>query len=227
MKKLLLILALVGLMAGPATADLHESGKLATGLQHTGTGTVGISDGAGGIYLSYKTTAVASDIIMLDFAFHWPYATTVYVGFLGHNFVWDSSEVQVIGASSIAPWAAYNYTAGSFPNFTSGTWTLATLYEDFPGYWTNTFPLPGSAVVPFMHVTLHVKDVIADSYLDVIISTFHAHFALTPNSSGGWWTGGAIGAPAYGMGVVPEPASMTLLAGGLLAIGAGVWRRRR
>ena len=227
MKRLLLMLAVVGLLAAPASADL----KLAN-LQHMGTGTVGVHSPASGIYVDYKTVAVASDLIHVTFAFHWPYYTAVEAGYIGHNFVYDNSEVQIIGGGAAGPFVTGTWGTSFppylWPNPSSGTWTIGTLYEDVQGYWTNKVLIEGSGIYPFFQVDMHVKDVIPDSFLDAIVTNVFVVFLYSSASTGGpWWTGGNISVPAYGMGIIPEPASMTLLAGGLLAIGAGVWRRRR
>jgi hypothetical protein len=253
------MLAIMALMAVPATADLSPSTltpSLNTGLQSTGQGTVGIYATGGGIYLDYKTYAEASDLIHLTFAFHWPYVTNVYGVQAQFSFVWDNSEVEVLGMLPAGGFGPSNFSAISatwWMGPSSGTLQVGDVLGTGVPLWTNPvgstyttyyggqitpgdtriqlthMQVVGSGIYPFMQVDLHVKDymVPADSFLDAFVGSFALLFLVTPFSPGTWWTGGAIGAPSYGMGVIPEPASLTLLGLGLASIGAGVWRRRR
>jgi hypothetical protein len=146
-------------------------------------------------------------------------------------------------------------TGGATLNPSSGTIDIANFYGAFPSainpgvsfsgpYGTiipNMLKLEGADAVfsgtvllgydlhayPIFYVDLHVKDVMSDSFLDAIVASAAWLFYLTPNSPGTYWTAGAISAPAYGIGIVPEPASLSLLGMGMAAVGLGAWRRRR
>ena len=273
MRKVLLALALVGLIAAPAMAGLVPPANMSpqqANLQGSGGHTVGIYNYdptyGPGILLDFKITDLRnSDVFTVTFAFHWPYATYVYGVQLQHNIVWDHSELGILsmnptpfgaaGPAQPVGWGGnQNYppatgfdtvtTYGTVhvsgwddidANITSGLVALGDVFGTGVPLWNNVSAFPpsgsfisGSMIVPFMQVQFHVKDVVADSFLDLFVSEAALLWFYSPTGAAGtWWTGGAIGTPFYGMGLVPEPASISLLVGGFLALGAGVYRRRR
>jgi hypothetical protein len=236
-----LALALVGLVASPALADLGPSQYTPT-LANLGAQsghTVGVWDGGSGIYTNIIQPANVSDVFTVEFAFHWPYVTSVNMIQFWSSIVWDSDEIQItgIGPFGVFPaWGAANYDSASFVTFVSGITNVGVvqvgdvlgtgvpLWQNPSGGLSGSTLIAGSQVIPFMAVQFHVFNPVDDGYLDLVIGSAAMLF-----TSGGttYWTGGAIGATSYGIAITPEPASLSLLAGGILAIGAGIWRRRR
>jgi hypothetical protein len=116
----------------------------------------------------------------------------------------------------------------------SGTITvgdvLGTELTSYP-LWQNptgiTTFVGGSSFFPFMQVRMHVKDPdFLDGAPDIIIKSAALLFYRF-GFSGLWFTGGGLGQTSWGEDIIPEPASLSLLGVGMVAIGAGVWRRRR
>lgn len=252
MRKLVLSLALVGMIAAPALADLTPSAYTnpqAANLQYAGGHSVGVyAPGTSpGIYLDFKTAATTSDYGAVTFAFHWPYATPVSVVQMWSSLVWDNSEIAIVNTSVAGPFTVSNYwgptTWASAGNPSSGTLVLGDVLGTGIPLWCNPegsvhtglsggqpftkYVVEGSGIYPFMVVDFHVKGVNPDSYLDLLIGSAALLFRFSSASTGLWWSGGEIGAPTYGMGIIPEPASLSLLGLGLVSVGAGVWRRRR
>ena len=256
MKKLAVMLAVVGLMTASASADLTPStfNPTAKTLTHSSAHSVGVYGGPGVLYSNFKATYVTSDTFSLTFAFHWPYSGFVYGLQLQSSLVWDNSELEIVGVGppltgpfvdngatgGTASPKNYNYPAGStwWAGPSSGTLQVGDVLGTGVPLWINPAPpgvatISGSGIYPFMKVDFHVKGVIPDSFMDVYIASAALIF-WDATAPGTWWTGGAIAAPtpygaptSFGMGVIPEPASMSLLALGLVSLGAGVWRRRR
>ena len=119
-------------------------------------------------------------------------------------------------------------------------------------YANNQMQILGSGIYPFAQIEFHVKDVIRDSAMDAFYNSFAILFWLTPSACGPgigpgcggvtYWTAGGIAVThsyhttasgvgywggSFGFGLIPEPASLSLLGLGLVSVGAGVWRRRR
>lgn len=141
-------------------------------------------------------------------------------------------------------------TGGATLNPTSGTIDIANFFGSFPsainpaGTYFGPYgtPYPGQMKLepaiptgfggydlhayPVFYVDLHVKDVMADSFLDAIVASAAWLYHITPGTAGTYWTGGFVGQYHYGIGIVPEPASLSLLGMGMAAVGLGAWRRR-
>lgn len=238
MRRLVLALALVGLVASPALAGLAPSSYSPTmaDLGERNGHTVGIYDGAGGIYTNIIQPANVSDVFTVEFAFHWPYVTSVNMIQFWSAIVWDTDEIQITSALPFGAWNANNYDGTSFQTFVSGLvntgvvkvgdvlGTGVPLWQNPLGGLSSSTLVAGSQVVPFMQVQFHVHNPVDDGYLDLFIGSAAMLFTSLGST---YWTGGAIGVPSYGIAITPEPASLSLLAGGLLAVGAGIWRRRR
>jgi len=280
MKKALGILAVLGLVAAPAMADL--SSGLMTNPQlanlapiPAGHGSVGAwrpiyYTGYGtyyGIYGQSEIYAAPSDLVTVTFAFHWPFTEAVLGRQLWTSLQWDNSEVEVVSVTPVGVWAGTNiYTTQHTIHLgystightsLSGTGTVFVTTDTFlfpDPFWTgpssgtitvgdvlgttaHAYPLwqnptsittyvAGSSFFPFMQVQMHVKSVNPDGLPDVIIKSAAMLFYRF-GFSGLWFTGGGLGATSWGEDIVPEPASLSLLGFGVVAIGAGVWRRRR
>jgi hypothetical protein len=241
MKKALGVLLVLGLLAAPASADLKGSPQATTLQKIPGVhGTIGIYYG-GNLYYTPFISAQQSDTFVLTFGFHWPYYTAVYADYLHFSFVYDNSEVEVLGMQGAGPFvtgSTYNPGhAGNpsipvtlFPNPSSGVWGVSSLYMDIPNWQTssNALFVPGSAIFPFMQVTLHMKqDGINDGFLDAVIGSANLIFRLSHYAPSHYVSGGGIASPSLGVAFTPEPASLSLLGLGLVAVGGGIWRRRR
>ncbi|MHC4063095.1 MAG: PEP-CTERM sorting domain-containing protein [Planctomycetota bacterium] len=238
MKKFAVCAAVLALMATPALADLAPSAynaPLGANLTPTGEHTVGVWSG-GAIVTEHTVLAAPSDTIHLTFAFHWGFITSVSGLQFQHAFAYDNDEVSVLSMTPVGPFA------GGSNNFPGPSAWQGTQYNPGGGFitvgdvlgtgvplWENPAsgsPLIGaSQVFPFMEIDLRVENgVQGDTVLDAIAVEAALLFTL---GAGTMWTGGAIANPSYGAGVVPEPASLSLLGMAVVAFGAGAWRRRR
>lgn len=238
----LAILAIVGMLAAPAMADMPEFITAGTVPMGGGTGnTVGSLDGAGFIRSStYPIAGTTSDAIVVQFGFHWPYTGPDPLHQIQYNVYYDNSEVMITGVSALAPIAfvaheGHYATPADFPNPTSGS-VAVSLW----GNPTDTTALQfvGSSTYAFVQLTLHVKgpdgptiSYWPDPQADLFISAFAAlvsHIATGayPPYTSNWWSAN-LTPPGYGINVIPEPATLSLLALGFVSVGAGVWRRRR
>jgi hypothetical protein len=201
-----------------------------------------------GIYGDSKIPANPSDLVTVTFAFHWPFQTAVYGLQLWSSLVYDHNEVSIVSVTPVGLFAGDNNYTGT-AHLTGST--IITLTPDWqgPGFnpssgtlqvgdvlgtgipmWQNPqagiTTVSGSGFYPFMQVVMHVKNPILDSTPDVLIGSLAMLF-WTQAGTTVWWTGGYIGSPSFGEDIIPEPASLSLLGVGVVAIGAGVWRRRR
>jgi hypothetical protein len=250
MRKALGILAVLGLVAAPVMADLSPSGLSPvtkslspaqshgsvapignwTYIYYTGYGSYPVPTG------SSQITAAPSDLIYVTFAFDWPFYTYVNGLQLWSSLVWDNSEVEVISVQPVGPFLGNNnyatLTSGFWAGPSSGTLqvgdvlgTGVPLWQNFNNPITIPYTISAGQIYPFMRVALHVKNVIADGNPDILIGSAQLLFWTAGTTTYG--TGGAIGATSFGEDIVPEPASLSLLGFGVVAIGAGVWRRRR
>ena len=231
MRRLLLVAALLPLVAAPALADFNTLPK---GLPPTGQHTTGVyaPGPPAGIYADIKVPGYASDTMVFTFAFHWPFVTSNVLGQLQFDLVYDNSEVEIMGISPRGPFVGgvNGFATITFPNPTTGMVTVTN------GAWLNPaspgFMMTGSGIYPIFAVTVHVKqDGIWDSANDIVMSSCNlllSHIATGsyPPYTSYWWST-SVGDVNYGVDIVPEPATIGLGVCGLLAVGGGIWRRRR
>jgi hypothetical protein len=255
MRKALGILAVLGLVAAPVMADLMPSdltpqykslnpipgghGSVFPGYYTAGSSFVYVYGANSEIY------AEPSDLITVTFAFHWPYATGVTGIQFQSSLVYDNNEVAVVSTAPPVkgpfagkvnnyppPTTTGTHFAWSQGNPSAGTWTvgdvLGTGVPLFIGHpSTGSVAISGSGIYPFMQVVLHVKDdVRVDGMADIVIGSAALLFWF-PGGPTTYWTSGGGMTPSWGEDIIPEPASLSLLGVGVVAIGAGVWRRRR
>ena len=203
----------------------------------------------------YKYSPVdASAYYHWTFAFHWPYITSVFVPQVQFAFTYDNAEFMIMNMNPAGAFGPNNFPLSATwqgPSFnpTSGLLQVGSIYTGVP-LWCNpaagTMPITGTGIYPFMQIDVHVKEALSfDSAMDAIVQNFAVLFRFTANSTGLWWTSGNIGHAStwgghtsfsgslttppnsFGVGVAPEPASLSLLGLAGLALGGGIWRRRR
>lgn len=136
----------------------------------------------------------------------------------------------MLGAYPVGPWYFNNYEGLEWPNTSTAIIAVESLFNSTTPY---TVIMP-SEVVPFFHVTLHVKSAQSSQInsfgivLPVAGYGPEDGYGLTLFSTMGYnitaiewvYAGGRIHE-------IPEPASMTLLGGGLAALVGGWVRRKR
>ena len=280
MRKVALALALAGLLAAPATADLSD--LLTTKALGPSTGgKIGILTSNGGIYGTHTTfsgiqpadlllDASVGDTVQLTFAFVWPYNTGpsdlgVLVRGYRSMFSWDTSEVELLGLGNSGPFARGSFD--SDPGAAAANLNAAITnpggvtsfgFEQNPSASNssgNDFQLlGGGGPLPFMRVTFRVlapsplggldaffgQQAVSGTSAGVVFNQIAGTtlsptpwggnkvvFVTTGDPSGPFITAGGSIDQTFGLSVVPEPASASLLAVGLLAIGGGFYRRRR
>lgn len=249
MRKLMALVAVLGLAATPAFAGLTPSSysPVQANLTHTGGHTVGIYGyftGYGpGIYSNISFYPTGTATYSVSFAFHWPYSTPVTGIQMWSQLGWDNDEIQIMnvsapmngGSAGLFGWnntTALNYPTGSFWSGATltGTIVVGDVYGTGTPLWANpaftTAWITGSGIYPFMKVDFRSRGASDNAgFLDLFIG--EAALLFDVSGVGHYWTGGAINSTSYGINVLPEPASLSLLAIGLATTGFGVWRRRR
>ena len=212
MKRAMIIAGWTVLAAGPVRADLVgalDPVTPANNLQQLnpgGSGTVGVLTAGGGLYPNTAVTTLgypivgtkfsspnASDILVVTFAIHWPYATPVQVTGMRHGLIWDTNEVALLGAGPAGPFVANNIGTTPAAGAAAINGIVAPLsgtegvvgIEEVPA---EKFIIFGSDVVPFARFTFHVLGALADDGIPDIIMP-------TPGTTGG-------GADTFGVGIL-------------------------
>jgi len=151
-KRTLMALAMVGMVASPALADLLVPNGVLNPAHPVGAGTIGIAGASvngsavvspgflsGGVASQVSIPATTSDTIMVTFAFHWPFSQYYARPYLGVQFqnklVYDNHEVQVLGANAVGGYTSVNF-AGSLmtanPSSATGSGPSGTPLKGFP-----------------------------------------------------------------------------------------------
>lgn len=165
--------------------------------------------------------AFTSDYFTFTFAAHMD-AIYYAAQSLHFSFGYDNDSIEVIGAWPMGGWYFNNYSGMTWPN-PSGGWISVTSLTQSMGTGTSCVYMGTSAVVPFFQVMLHVKDAQTSHINGFGISamTLVSHlYAITLFPPDFKYFSGAIHE-------VPEPASMTLLLGGVAGLAGRAVRRRR
>ena len=231
-KRALLSIVILGMVSTPAMADLIgplnpvTPANSLTRLHPNGEGgTVGVMTAGGGLYPNTAVTPVYSspvvssvvltvqnsDILVVTFGIHWPYATAVQVTGMRHGLNWDTQEVTLLGAGPAGPFAdnniggtpaagaaAINGIVGATPNSSGiiGTQGVVGIQELLPVISTTAggvvirdkFIINGSDVIPFARFTFHVHNPKSgDPNPDIIMPE--------PGTTG-------AGAPTFGVGIL-------------------------
>lgn len=225
MKKFLVLLALVGLVAAPAQAGFGI-------LNSTGTGFVDLSGDVGNyvgtfvVTIGFHTTAPMANALALKF-----------------HFVYDSAEMIMLGAAGVSPFA--NPTINNINGTISGTDGLPKFLADnithgaggglwgIGSNWVGVGPASGTAtysmdmaasvyypVARFTFMQMIGND---DMYYDFYVDYGDFYLWNSVNS-----TTAIVRKTGFESGVVitPEPGSVALLIAGFAGIGGGLWRRR-
>jgi hypothetical protein len=247
MRKTLLVMALVGLLASPVLADFGDIG-------------LGVPPGNVFVYPSGPSATYTTTWYFHINASLFP--AGVDADFLHYQFVWDLDEVTIMNiagagmfagmvnnASQLVPFVTsyLGYTTGTH-GAQSGTFggTALSGTPTFPGQ-PNSFHLSPSVYYPFLQVQYHVDNPIYDFYYDIrldwidiyggftswtSIVTYHSNASLWSSYVSAvvtnyTWTLYTTDIRTGNLLVMPEPASAGLLACGLIAVAGGIWRRRR
>jgi hypothetical protein len=233
MKKLPIVLCavLAAGIASPASADIQYNPLPPWDAQ------IGITNPTmPGLFSVYVTSGdplngpMISDTFQFTFALHVDRGVNYWTDRLHFSFVYDNNSLEVLNAYPVGPWDGGNYEGLQWPNTSHGIIGVVSL-SNFVSPFTEI--LPGE-IVPFFHVTLHVKSATysqvnpfgitvpgygpLEGYGMTLFSTLGPVYDVTPEQ---WiYGGGAIHE-------VPEPASMMLLGGSLAAMAGGWIRRKR
>lgn len=226
MRKTIAAVTLLGMLsATPALAGLVTYTPVVEPVGPEGD--VGLYNPADPFYVNtvYVDQAQLSDLYTFQFALH---VTNIYynASSLHFSFMYDNSSIDVVGMHPVRPvgdpWEENNYETYEWPMSETGVITVHSLMQGFTvdshyEAFGTSFP------VPFMQVTLHVnsEQESAMNAFGIVAMTLVSHtYSLTLTEGDFGYFGGVIHE-------VPEPASATLLFGGLAALMGGIVRRRR
>jgi hypothetical protein len=232
---IVLCTALALMFASPALADIVytpiDPGEYAIGFG------IGIYDPANpavlnSVYVTSGSGAPQSATFQFSFAIHNNVSQIpIFADRLHFSFVYDNSSLEVLGAQPVGPWQSNNYAGQPWPNSSHGIIAVNSLSQAMtePGAKVT---FVNSTVVPFLHVTLHVKSA-QFSQINEFGITLPGYgpnegYGLTFFNSGvtvvppGSWVyfGGAIHE-------IPEPATLTLLGAAFCGLAGRVVARRR
>ncbi len=221
MRRTIAVAALLGMLfATPAMASIVYTPQPETG-DYGDVGLVDPGDSVGSINTVFVDPAYFSDVYEFDFAIHmssiWYNASLIHF-----SFAYDNSSIDVLGASPIGGWTENNFDNYDWPHSGIGEIVVNSLTMGFTQS-SNYEPFATSSVVPFLHVTLHVNSSAFSALNDfgvVAVELVSHTYALTLLPGDFAYFGGTIHE-------VPEPATATLLFGGIAALMGGVIRRRR
>lgn len=178
------------------------------------------------VYVTSSSGVMASDYLTFTFAMHHT-NLNYFAQSLHFAFFYDNNSLEVVnmwpvgGTTGGMPWD-YNYENYPWPNPSSGIVEITSLSQWLP---ISSYQYqPTTLIVPFMGVQLHIKSTSASmlNSFGVIAMTLHSHIGTQYDLFPGDFM--------YGFGVVheiPEPMSVVLMSGGLLALAGRVVRRRR
>ncbi len=217
MKRTIAVVALLGMLsATPALADIVYTPQDVT----LDFGDIGLYDPANpdSINTVMVDPAEFSDTFQFVFAMRMRGASW-WLNNLHFSFAYDNSSLDVIGATPLGGWDYHNYGAYVWPASGTGDIVATSLRQGMSSSGTIFFG--PDVVVPFLQVTLHVNSAQFSALNDFGVVDMVAQSSMMTVSHGDFdYYGGTIHE-------IPEPATATLLIGGLAALMGGVVRRRR
>ena len=218
MKKLVVMLAVVGLMAAPSMAG------------------VGILNTAGTAFATHPVTADSqSGYITITLGLHLPTAIPK-VDFIHFDFVYDAAELAFTAVNLMAPFQGTSQNATGLPAWLSGTITAPGTYRISSNVISvgtpsamGTMTLASSVIYPLLQIQFFQFTGTTDAgshFMDFWMP--HSQFDIYAVSSGMMYYSVISYVSTHNaLEIVPEPGSIALLLGGFACVGGGLWRRRR